>query len=127
MVQGAAFNAMDAVSASPGAIEIVDFAGLCAHGLGEGKANAKYIEILFQNGFQVGTTQVGSSLDVRTNVWDSQCNSTYDVAGSGSVTLISVDSVSVAGRFDVVTALGGHITGSFTAPSCTAPGNVSCK
>ncbi len=126
-VQGKAFAPMDAVAYSPGSISIVDFAGLCAHGLSDAKAGATYIYITLDNGFQVGTTQVGTTLDVRDEVWDSQCNSVDHIAGSGSVTLTSVDSSGVQGTFDVTVALDGHLTGSFSAAMCTMPGNTACK
>lgn len=79
-VQGNAFTPMDAVAYQPGSITIVDFGGLCAHGLSDARAGATYIYISLDNGFQVGTTQVGTTLDVRDVVWDSQCNSVSHVA-----------------------------------------------
>jgi hypothetical protein len=125
-VQGAAFDPQDAVSSSPGAIEAVDFAGLCAFGLANAKPNATYINLTFQNGFQLGTTEVGPALDVRTSVGDSKCDAVEQVAGSGSVTLTAIDPCSVAGTFDVVILSTEHLSGSFSTSMCTAPGNGTC-
>jgi hypothetical protein len=125
MVQGAAFDPKDAISAAPNHIQIANFSGVCAFGLAEAKAGASYIDFFFQNGFQLGTTQVGPNLDVMTPVYTG-CNSVADTASSGSVTLTSVDSCSVTGTFDVIILSSQHLTGSFTAPMCTAPGNSTC-
>jgi hypothetical protein len=125
-VHGATFDPKDAVSFSPGNIEVVDFAGLCAFGLGHAKPNATYLNLTFQNGFRLGTTDVGAALDVRTSVWDSKCNSVDQVAGSGSVTLTAIEPCSVTGTFDVVILTNEHLTGSFNAPMCNASGNSAC-
>src|SRR5580700_3955309 len=64
-LQGNSFDAKDAVSYS-GDIAIVDFAGLCAFGLANGKSNATYLYFSFSSGsFPLGTTDVGAALDVR--------------------------------------------------------------
>jgi hypothetical protein len=42
------------------------------------------------------------------------------------VTLTQVDSCEVAGTFDVMIETD-HLTGSFTAPSCTMPGDGGCN
>jgi hypothetical protein len=125
--QGVAFAAMDAVSSAPGTIKIADFAGLCAYGLSEAKPGATYVGIIFVNGFQVGTTQVGAALEAQIAVWDSNCNSFDDIASSGSVTLTRVDSSSIDGTFDLTTATRSHFTGSFSAPMCTMPGSTKCR
>ena len=43
-----------------------------------------------------------------------------------SVTLTQVDPCSVAGTFDVMLETD-HLTGSFTAPNCTRPGDGECN
>jgi hypothetical protein len=125
-LQGNSFNAKDAVSYS-GDIAIVDFAGLCAFGLANGKSNATYLYFSFSSGsFPLGTTDVGSALDVRAVVDDQACNSAATVSNSGSLTLTQVDSCDVAGTFDVMIETD-HLTGSFTALSCTMPGDGGCN
>jgi hypothetical protein len=125
-VQGTTFAAHDAISFSPGNIQVADFAGLCAHGLGAPKANATYIDVLFHNGYQLGTTAVGPALDIRASVWDSKCNSVEQTPTSGNVTLTAIEPCSVVGTFDVVLVSAEHLTGSFNAPMCNTPGNGAC-
>jgi hypothetical protein len=56
-----------------------------------------------------------------------QCNSVDQVASSGSVTLTAVEPCGVRGTFDVTILSTEHLTGSFVAPTCNAPGNTPCK
>ncbi len=52
---------------------------------------------------------------------DASCNTVMtDVATEGSITFTSVGPVDIAGSFDVVFPAGDHLTGSFSAPECTA-------
>lgn len=97
-VRGKAYNAMDAVAHSPATISVVDFAGLCAYVLPDAKPNATYIEIFLDSGFQLGTTPVGASLHVQSNVIDSQCNSVGYGFGAGSVALTATNSSAARAR-----------------------------
>jgi hypothetical protein len=93
----------------------------------DAKPGATYIEIFFGSGFQLGTSQVGASLHVQSNVIDSQCNSVGYGFGAGSVTLTAMNSSAVDGTFDLLSAQAGHITGSLSASVCTMPGNMQVK
>lgn len=42
------------------------------------------------------------------------------------MTLTRVDASGVAGTFDLIFQ-NDHLTGSFDAPSCTAPGESTCR
>lgn len=126
-LMGNAFDAQDAVSYS-GDVEIVDFAGLCAFGLANAKASATYLFFGFTGGtFLPGTTDVGPALDVQADIYDATCNSDGPSASGGSVTLTQVTSSGVVGTFDVTFTGGDHLTGSFDAPTCSAPGNGTCN
>ena len=113
---------MDAVAYFPGDISIVDFAGLCAHGLSDSKPGATYINIFLGNGFQLGTTQVGgtsTTLNVQTLVVDAQCNSVGANASGGSVTITKADSGTVSGTFDFTAwRRASAFTGSPSARPC---------
>jgi hypothetical protein len=133
-LSGSAFAAKDAIfepgdgSGNGASIHVADFTGLCALGTAAAKANAKYVDFTFTaSALQVGVTNVGASLDVSAEVDDQACNSTSEVAASGTVTLTQVNSCGVVGTFDI-TFTPDHLTGSFTAPTCTAPrGDGGCK
>lgn len=67
--------------------------------------------------------------DVGFVVQDASCNDVTSIdAVSGSVTIDHVASTSIDGSFDVTMQSGDHLTGSFSAPTCTFdPMQVKCQ
>jgi hypothetical protein len=124
--QGAAFVPMDAVSYS-GTIAVTDFSGFCAFGLAAAKAGAHYMYFSFDGGsFPLGVTPVGSGVQVQSVAEDKMCGSVAQIAERGTITLSRVDGSGVTGTFDVLFG-ASEVSGSFTAPSCTDPGDGTCQ
>ena len=129
---GVTLSAKDAIYA-PGSSNFVivgDFAGLCALG-NDLKASSNVLVFDFYGTAPApGTVQVGAALDVQFAEYDQTCGSPAgESASSGSVTITKSDSCGVEGTFDV-TLNSDHVTGSFTAPTCSFQsdgGASSCK
>ncbi len=125
-LQGRTFTPMDAVSYS-GDIVFADFAGICAFSLSNAKPGATYLYFSFVAGsVLVGQTDVGTSLQVQSQVIDQSCNGTSENATAGTVTISEADASQVTGTFDL-TFPKDHLSGSFGAPVCSHPGNGQCK
>jgi hypothetical protein len=125
-LQGVTFTPMDAVSYS-GDVALADFAGICAFGLSEAKPGATYLYLVFVGGsVVVGSTDVGSSLQVQSVVADPSCKSTIENATAGTVTISQADASQVTGTFDLTFA-EDHLSGSFIAPTCSHPGDGQCS
>ena len=137
-IQAATLSAKDAVYAPPANggsafAAIADVANVCPIvKANANKANAKVFVLVFTGGApKVGMTPVGSMvLDAQWAAYDATCSSMGGSADSGSVTITRADSCGVVGTFDL-TFGNDHVTGSFTAPTCTIPpsdgGSTTCQ
>lgn len=129
---GVTLSAKDATYA-PGSSNFVilgDFTGICALG-NDLKASSNVLVFDFYGTAPApGTIQVGAALDVQFAEYNQTCNSPAgESASSGSVTITKADSCGVEGTFDV-TLNSDHVTGSFTAPTCSLQpdgGASACK
>jgi len=138
-ILGSSFTPEDAISevgSNSTFVILTSFSAVCAVAMSDPnatKANSSNLVFDFYGDATVGTFSVPNQMDIQFAHFDATCNSpSGESASGGTVTVTQVNATEIDGTFDLFmdSATTGHITGTFSAPSCAAAesdGGVDCR
>ncbi|MBS2030982.1 MAG: hypothetical protein JST54_23975 [Deltaproteobacteria bacterium] len=138
-ILGASFTPQDAiseVSSSSTFVVLTSYSGVCALAMADpnaSKANSSTLVFDFSGGATARAFSAPNDVDAQFANFDATCGSpSGESASGGTVTVTRADATGIDGTFDLFmdSATTGHITGTFSAPTCAAPasdGGFSCR
>ena len=130
-VSGVTLAAQDAIEVFDPTIarftfRITDYADACAAGIGM-RASSNVISIEYDHAsLSSGTYDITQTAGMSASLaqYDATCHATEQKADSGTVTFDRLDDCGGVGSLDLVFG-GSHVTATFTASVCSAPGGGS--